>query len=80
MTQIAEQLLNQALQLSSAEREVLAEQLYLSLDIASATQEEVDAAWGDEIAQRIKDVDSGRATLVEPEELHHDIRNLLNRG
>jgi putative addiction module component (TIGR02574 family) len=79
MTQITEQILNQALQLSPLEREVLAEQLYLSLDTTLESAEAIDAAWSEEIAHRIEDVDRGKAKLIEPEQLHRDIRKLLNR-
>jgi putative addiction module component (TIGR02574 family) len=79
MTQITEQLLNQALQLSPSEREELAEQLYLSLDSSLDSQEVVDAAWDEEITQRIVDVDSGQVTLFTQGQVHDDIRKLLNR-
>jgi hypothetical protein len=46
MTQITEQLLNQALLLSQDEREELADQLYLSLHVGDGTA----WAWSDENA------------------------------
>jgi putative addiction module component (TIGR02574 family) len=79
MTQIAEQLLNQALQLPPAEREELAEQLYLSLHASADSPGDVEAAWNDEIARRLDDVNAGRVTLIPSEEVNHDIRKLLNR-
>lgn len=79
MTQIAEQLLNQALQLSLAEREELAEQIYLSLHTSADPSGDVEAAWNEEIARRLDDVDTDRVTLISSEEVHHGIRKLLNR-
>lgn len=56
MTQITEQLLYQALQLSPHEREELAEQLYLSLHECTEPQKEVDAACSEEVHHRIAKV------------------------
>jgi putative addiction module component (TIGR02574 family) len=74
MTQITEQLLNQALQLSQDEREELADQLYLSLHVGDGTA----LAWSDEVSRRLEEVDSEQMKLYSAEEVHDDVRKLLS--
>ncbi len=80
MTQLTEQLLHQALQLSQDEREELADQLYLSLHAPAEPPAEVEAAWNQEIARRIGEVETGSVTLVAAEQVHGDVRKILNGG
>ena len=75
MTILANQLLQQALQLPIADREQIADQLYLSLH----SPEEIESAWGDEIAGRIAQVDNEEVALVSPEEVHRQVRQVINR-
>ena len=57
----AERLLQQAMQLSSDERELLAIELFATLE----KEPGYDEAWEAEIEQRIDDVDSGRTRPIE---------------
>jgi len=63
MTQDASELLKRALALSPEERAELAGSLLESLDAADDDPKAVEAAWDEEIARRIDDLDSGK---VEP--------------
>jgi putative addiction module component (TIGR02574 family) len=56
MTLKTKKLLAEALQLSAAEREALAGQLFDSLE---AEDPEAEAAWQEEIARRIDELDNG---------------------
>jgi putative addiction module component (TIGR02574 family) len=78
MTQLAQQLLDQAMQLSPDEREGLADQLYLSLHATAEPQEEVHAAWSEELARRLEEVDAGKVNLLSVQEVHQSIREILN--
>lgn len=57
MTTAANQLLTALLQLSPIERGEIASQLLISLDPAS--DEDIDAAWSEEIRTRVADIRSG---------------------
>ncbi len=61
MSQEADELLKKALTLPVAERAELAGSLIESLD--EAGDESVKAAWDEEIARRMEDLDSGRLNL-----------------
>jgi len=69
-----------ALQLPPAERERISEALRESLIDESIDHgpedpnEEVEAAWGDEIARRIADIDSGRVKTIPSDEAERMIR------
>ncbi len=62
MTPQVSKLLEQALALSVEEQEALAASLISNLD--GKVDEGVQAAWEDEIAKRIADLDSGKAKTV----------------
>ncbi len=62
MTQQASELLQKALSLSEEERAELAGSLIESLD--ATVDEAAEAAWNEEIARRIEDLDSGKAKTV----------------
>ena len=64
MTQDATELLKRALALSAEERAELAGSLLESLDDAHEDSEAVEAAWSEEIARRIEDLDSGKVKPV----------------
>ncbi|HYL86019.1 MAG TPA: addiction module protein [Candidatus Angelobacter sp.] len=64
MTQQASELLQKALSLSEEERAELAGSLIESLDATVDQATEAAAAWNQEIAQRIKDLDSGKAKTI----------------
>jgi len=59
MTQQASELLQKALSLSEEERTELAGSLIESLD--ATVDEAAEAAWNQEIARRIEDLDSGKS-------------------
>jgi putative addiction module component (TIGR02574 family) len=56
------ELLERALKLPAEARAALAGSLIESLD--ETIDEDVEAAWADEIARRIRDLDSGKATTI----------------
>jgi putative addiction module component (TIGR02574 family) len=62
MTQQASELLQRALSLTEEERAELAGSLIASLD--PAVDEAAEAAWNQEIARRIEDLDSGKARTI----------------
>ena len=62
MTQQASELLQKALSLSEEERAELAGSLIESLD--ATVDEAAEAAWNQEIARRIEDLDSGKAKII----------------
>jgi putative addiction module component (TIGR02574 family) len=64
MTQDATELLKRALALTPEERAKLAGSLLESLDAADDDPKAVEAAWSEEIARRIEDLDSGKAEPV----------------
>jgi putative addiction module component (TIGR02574 family) len=64
MTQDATELLKRALALSEEERAELAGSLLESLDDAHEDPEAVEAAWSEEIARRIEELDSGKVKPV----------------
>ena len=65
-------ILEQALALSVEEQEALAEMLISNL--SGRVDEQVIAAWDDEVKKRIVDLDSGRAKTISWEEVRQ--RNL----
>jgi putative addiction module component (TIGR02574 family) len=64
MTHDATELLKRALSLSAEERAELAGSLLESLDVARDDPEAVEAAWNEEIARRIEDLDFGKVKAV----------------
>jgi putative addiction module component (TIGR02574 family) len=66
MTQEAPELLKRALALPAEERVDLASTLIDSLD--ATVDENVEAAWQEEISRRMEDLDSGRVKPVSLEE------------
>ena len=72
-----DKLRNEALELTTAERAELAHDLVASLDgpaDSSAAQ-----AWDVEVLQRLDQIESGTATLIDREEFSRRIRERLNR-
>ena len=80
MTHDATELLKRALALTVEERAQLAGSLLESLDGAPDDPEAVEAAWNEEIARRIADLDSGKARTVPWEEVRHRISSKLTHG
>src|SRR5260370_7174231 len=78
MTQQASELLQKALSLSEEERAELAGSLIESLD--ATVDEAADAAWNQEIARRIEDLDSANATTIPCKEVRSRISAKLTHG
>jgi putative addiction module component (TIGR02574 family) len=78
MTEQTSHLLQKALTLSEAERADLACSLIDSLD--ATVDEDAMSAWDKEIAQRVSELDSGRAKTVPWEELRVRISSKLSNG
>jgi putative addiction module component (TIGR02574 family) len=76
MTQEAAELLRKALALSERERADLASTLIDSLD--TTVDENVEAAWQEEIRRRIEDLRSGRVTAVPWDDVREKARSLLH--
>ena len=67
----------EALELSEEERIRLAEELYDSVEETDGTTEEIEAAWGEEIANRVESFERGEATLVDGEQSSRRVREKL---
>ena len=78
MTQQASELLQKALSLSEEERAELAGSLIESLD--ATVDETAEAAWNQEIARRIEDLDSGKEKTIPWEEVRSRISSKLTHG
>ena len=76
MTQEAAELLKKALALPAPERADLASTLIDSLD--ATVDENVEAAWQEEIRQRIDDLRSGKVTAIPWEDVREKARTLLH--
>ena len=68
-------LLKRALALPVEERTALANTLLDSLEDAD---ESVQAAWDEEVARRMQDLQAGKAVTVPWEELHQELLAMLN--
>lgn len=75
---VAQELLTQALQLPLNERANMARQLLLSLEPESV-EEDHEAAWAKEIAERVKRLDEGKSKTIDWREAHAQIRAKLRQ-
>jgi len=75
MADEATELLKRALTLPVAERAELAGSLIESLD--EAVDESVEAAWNEEIARRMEDLDSGRVKPISLEEARRRLSSAI---
>ena len=75
MANLVEELSSQARKLPAADRVRLAEELLASV---YEPDDEVEAAWEEEIRLRIADIDAGTAKLIPAEEVFAQVRRLLN--
>ena len=75
MAKLIEELSSQARKLPAVDRVRLAEELLASV---YETDDEVEAAWDEEIRLRIADIDAGQAKLIPAEEVLAQVRRLLN--
>jgi putative addiction module component (TIGR02574 family) len=78
MMQQASELLQKALSLSKEERAELAGSLLESLD--ASVDQAAEAAWNEEIARRIEDLDSGKAKTTPWEVVRSRISSKLTHG
>jgi len=75
MANLIEELSSQARKLPAVDRVRLAEELLASV---YETDDEVEAAWDEEIRLRIADIDAGKAKLIPAEDVLAQVRRLLN--
>ena len=78
VTQEANELLKKALELPETERAALAGSLLDSLEITSDSS--VEEAWNDEIARRLREIDSGKVKTVSWAEVRRRISTKLDNG
>jgi putative addiction module component (TIGR02574 family) len=71
------QIVEQALALPARDREMLAEELWLSLD--GATKEQVHDEWATEIARRLKQLDRGEVDTIPADEVMREARKLVRK-
>ena len=76
MTQETHDLLQKALALPESERAELAGNLLSSLD--TIVDQDVDAAWQQEVARRLDEVQSGKVETIPWEEVQQKGRKLLH--
>ena len=74
MSSLIDELSRKAWSLPPEERIRLAEELLSSVQ---DSDEEIEAAWADEIKRRLDEVESGTAKLIPAEEVFAEIRQLL---
>ncbi|MBN1655080.1 MAG: addiction module protein [Deltaproteobacteria bacterium] len=78
MTSRARQILEEALTLPEEERLFLVEALKESFEPVEP-QEEVDAAWRDEINRRLKSIEDGTAVLHEWQDVKRELLDLVKK-
>ena len=72
----AEHLLRTALSLNPDDRAEIAASLIASLD--SQKDEDVEAAWAEEVKRRIEQIDKGEVQLIPADEVLRSMRERLN--
>lgn len=72
-----EQILSEAMSLAPEERELLAEELWLSID--GTTRDEVEQAWAAEIRRRIDEADEHPEDLRSGDEVVAELRAKLKQ-
>jgi putative addiction module component (TIGR02574 family) len=75
MSSLNEELVQRARALPPEDRARLAEELLASL--SEDGDSELEAAWDEEIRQRIAEIESGTARLIPAEEVFAEIRQML---
>ena len=79
MTTLVEELSQKARTLSPEDRARLAEDLLVSLEDGSDSGSEVEAAWEQEIRQRVEEVNSGTAKLIPAEDVYAETRRIYQK-
>ncbi len=74
MNAMVETIRKDVLKLSAKEREFLASELLGSLAIEADEQREVDQAWKNEIANRVREIDEGTVEGIFAEDVHSELR------
>jgi len=74
MTSQARKILEEALALPEEDRVYLVEALQESIEPVES-QEEVDAAWREEIVRRVKSIEDGTAVLLDGDEVMHELKS-----
>lgn len=74
MSSLIDELSRKARALPAEERIRLAEELLSSVQ---ESDEEIEAAWAEEIERRLEEVENGTAKLIPAEEVFAEIRRLL---
>ena len=78
MTKAAQELLADALRLDTTDRAKLAAELLASLD--GEPEEDVEAAWAEEVERRIDEIESGAVKLVPWEDVKRRVeKEILKR-
>lgn len=62
-----------AMQMEKASRARLAKKLLLSV----SEEDEIEAAWGDEVERRVREIDSGEVELVPGDQVMAELRSML---
>lgn len=73
MTSQAKKLLEQVLALPEEDRHYLVEAIQESLP--AETQEEINAAWEEEIARRVQSIKDGTAVLLDGEQVMRELKS-----
>ena len=74
MTSQARKILEEALALPEEDRLYLAEALQESVEPIES-QEEIDAAWRDELERRLKSIEDGTAVLLDGDEVMRELKS-----
>ena len=77
MTSAAQRLLEEALHLSSEDREWIAESL---LESSQSPDPSIEAAWDAEVAKRLDQIESGQAELVPYEEVMRRVDAIIRKA
>lgn len=75
MTDEAQRILDEALQLSTDDREILV--ILLEDSLRDGTPEEIEAAWIEEVKRRIGEIERGEAIMITAEESSARTRQIL---
>ncbi len=79
LTPQVSEVLEKALALSTEDRGLIIDRLVESLDNELA-EEGVEAAWSEEIKQRVEEIQSGKVEMIPGEEVHRRLLSRLSNG
>ncbi len=77
MTDLAEKLFEQALDLPIDDRLMLIDKLIISTNLP--TQNDIDQAWAKEVERRCRDIENGTAKLIPGEEVFEKIKKRFSK-